>query len=57
MIERRDCVTRSRESSHGGNDWIVGHIVTHHDDKGNYAYFIDRWSPTRRCQAGKLTSI
>jgi hypothetical protein len=39
MIERRDGVTRSRESPHGGNDGIVGHTVAHHDDKSKYAYF------------------
>jgi hypothetical protein len=39
MIERRDGVTRSRESPHGGNDRIVAHTVAHHDDKSKYAYF------------------
>jgi hypothetical protein len=31
MIERRDGVTRSRESPHGGNDGIIAHTVAHHD--------------------------
>ena len=39
MIERRDSVTRSRDSPHEGNDGIIGHILAHHDDKGKYAYF------------------
>jgi hypothetical protein len=53
MIERRNGVTRSRESPDGVNDGIVGHIVAHHGDKCKYAY-LRQIEPYASVSSGKV---